>query len=69
MLRFRAYIKRARLTDTPEGDFIRDARADSFLPPAKSWRELRRYLAWAGAGRTVLHAAARVWRQYLKARG
>jgi hypothetical protein len=34
---FRTYIARRRVTDTPEGDFVGDAKRDKKMPEVKSW--------------------------------
>jgi len=61
---FLEYIRTRRLTDTPAGDFTRDARADGRLPDARTWRELRSYLEGRGAIREAIAAAHQVWTAY-----
>lgn len=61
---FKEYIAARRITDTPQGDFTTDARQDSRLPDAKSWKELNGYLTMKGVAREVIDAARSVWRQY-----
>jgi hypothetical protein len=41
---FKSYVERARVSDTPAGDFIADARLDRLLPAAKTLDELETYL-------------------------
>lgn len=61
---FRAYVQNATVTDDPEGDFVRDAKADRGLPDAQSWAELRDYLKTRGAVRNAIKAALHVWQAY-----
>jgi hypothetical protein len=61
---FRTFIKRVPIQDTPEGDFIADARADKTLPNAKSWNELQDYLSRRGACPKAIEAAQKVWDFY-----
>lgn len=63
-LGFKAYIAQRRVTDTPTGDFVADAKRDRSLPDAKTWEELENHLGWRATG--VVRACGRqVWRQYL----
>jgi len=61
---FKDYIKGRRRTDTPQGDFVDDARDDRNLPDAKSWSELENYLLNRRAIPDAIAAARLVWRQY-----
>lgn len=61
---FIRYIQERRITDTPSGDFTKDARADSRMPDVKSWPELRRYLERSGAIPAAIEAGHRVWNAY-----
>jgi hypothetical protein len=60
---FKNYLKRARVSDTPAGDFIADARLDKMLPAARTWDELEVYLLsqW---GSDPIGAAHSAWRNY-----
>lgn len=61
---FLKYIAGRRVTDTPAGDFVRDAKQDRSLPDAKEWSELHRYLLRKGASSAAIDAARRVWQGY-----
>lgn len=61
---FRRYVANRRITNTPQGDFIADARADGSLPDAQSWSELGTYLTYKGADYRAVEAARLVWRGY-----
>lgn len=65
---FKAYIERRRVTDTPAGDFTKDAKADSRMPDATSWAELKSYLYSRGASDLVVEAARPVWAAYAATR-
>ena len=60
---FKNYVKLARASNTPAGDFIADARLDKMLPAARTWDELETYLLsqW---GRDPIDAAHAAWRNY-----
>jgi len=63
-LTFVEYVRQRRITNSPAGDFTRDAQNDSEFPDVKSWDELSGYLYICGASREA-HAAARfVWHRY-----
>jgi len=65
--RFKTYLRHRRVTDTPAGDFVRDAREDPTFPDVSSRDELLAYVdhrAPSNARRDVLAAARVVWRQY-----
>jgi hypothetical protein len=64
---FRDYVTKRRITDTPMGDFVTDARRDRTLPDVRSWDELRGYLSGKGACSGAIDAARDVWRQFQKA--
>lgn len=64
---FREYLAQRRITDTPCGDFVQDARHDPTLPDIASWDALEGYLRLKTTGRMpvgVRLAARDVWRQY-----
>ena len=61
---FRAYVQKRRITDTPAGDFVGDARDDRTLPDPATWEELERYLLLRGACPGAIKAAKQVWRGY-----
>ena len=42
---FRDYIAERRITDTPAGDFVADAKRDPGLPDAETWDTSRR-ISW-----------------------
>jgi putative DNA primase/helicase len=51
---FKEYLNRRRRTDTPEGDFVEDAKRDRNLPDATTWEELEMYL-WHRRAVPVIH--------------
>lgn len=61
---FIRYLKERRITDTPAGDFTKDARDDSGMPDVQSWPELRRYLERSGAIPAAIQSGHRVWAAY-----
>jgi hypothetical protein len=61
---FRGYIEGRRVTETTQGDFTREAKADTKLPNARTWQELRLYLDSVSARDEVYDAALSVWLQY-----
>ena len=65
---FRAYIATRRITDTPAGDFVSDAKRDQGLPDAATWEELHSYLLRNGASREAIAAGRTVWARYLAKR-
>jgi len=65
--RFKTYLRHRRLTDTPAGDFVRDALDDATFPDVSSLGDLMADLAERAPSdtRKDVQAAARVvWRQY-----
>jgi hypothetical protein len=67
---FKEYLAQRRVTNTIAGDFTKEARADSNLPDAKSWEELRTYVARTAPREkrgVWVEAAHRVWGGYRKA--
>jgi hypothetical protein len=69
---FKEYLSGRRVTNTPAGDFTRDARDDGRLPDVKSWSELSAYLDGAAPGNNreaVIAAAREVWQGYQRKRG
>lgn len=67
-MKFKEFVQKARITRTPSGDFIGDARADEELPNARSWGELRSYLNGRGACGEAVEAGRSVWRSFERAR-
>ncbi|SRR6266566_5132965 len=61
---FRAYVQKRRITDTPAGDFVDDARYDKTLPDAATWEKLKSYLRCRNACPGAIKAAKQVWRGY-----
>lgn len=61
---FREYIATRQARANPQGDFVRDARADGKLPDAESWQELRSYLSSQRAIPEAVDAARLVWQAY-----
>ena len=60
---FKSYVKRAKASNTPAGDFIADARLDRSFPNPRTWDELKTYLLlrW---GTDPISAAEASWRNY-----
>ena len=65
---FRDYIQTRRVTSTPVGDFVRDAKEDAQLPDVETWDQLKMYLVTKGAIPAVVDAARIVWRGFLTAK-
>lgn len=65
---FREYVKRRRITDTPAGDFTRDAQMDPNMPDARNWAELRAYLERVSNLPGVIPAGQQVWQAYRRQR-
>ena len=61
---FKTYIAQRRITDTPAGDFVADARSDRRLPDAQTWQELETYLHSRLKGYMVIAAARTVWTSF-----
>lgn len=65
---FHDYLATRRITDTPQGDFVKDARRDPEMAQINSWPELCEHLEGCWADRDVIRAARLVWRGYEAAR-
>jgi hypothetical protein len=66
---FSEYIRARRITNTPAGDFVKDAREDGQLPgDFPSWDRLHSYLGRRSACSEAIDAARTVWRGYLAAK-
>lgn len=61
---FREYIAIRRFSDSPQGDFVQDARGDSTFPDVGTWAELETYLTSKGAIEAAIDAARSVWNGY-----
>jgi hypothetical protein len=62
---FSAWLKVARVTDNPEGDFVQDARQDPTFPEDFPDAEaVRWYLYRKGACREALAVVPHLWRRY-----
>lgn len=61
---FKEYIRHRRVTDTPAGDFTKDARDDQRLPDINTWDELRTYVRLKRGDDLVVRAAQDVWKGY-----
>jgi hypothetical protein len=66
---FREFIHTRRVTDTPRGDFIADARCDPRFPDVQRWSELETYL-WlqAEACPEAIREAKRLWKEFERQR-
>jgi len=49
---FKEYLQQRRRTDTPQGDFVEDARRDGKLPDVRTWDQLEGDLTVAALART-----------------
>lgn len=68
---FNEYIAKRRITDTPAGDFTKDARSDRNFPEMQTWAELKSYLDQkvTGSHKPLVIAAGReVWQAYVRQR-
>jgi hypothetical protein len=63
-LTFTEYVKARRVTNTPAGDFVADAKADRGMPDVKSWEQLHTYLVMKSAIPEAIAAGKAVWRGY-----
>lgn len=63
---FGAYILARRITDTPQGDHVVDARSNRDFPDAGSLDELLTYIRRRGGCREARAAARLVWAQFLR---
>ena len=61
---FKDYLKRRRRTDTPEGDFVKDALRDRRFPDATTLEQVESYLRRRAVRSEVIAAARAVWRKY-----
>lgn len=61
---FREYVVGRRKTDTPEGDFVVDAKSDKAFPDARTWEEVEKHLRMRRAAPEAIEAGRNVWRQY-----
>jgi hypothetical protein len=69
MRSFRAWAKKAKITNDAVGDFIADARRDeSFPKQVKTVAGLKRYLRARDACDNAIEAAEKVWSGYMAER-
>jgi hypothetical protein len=61
---FHEFIRTRRITDTPRGDFIGDAKDDRTLPNATRWSELEFYLLQKHACLEAVRQAKKVWNEF-----
>ena len=61
---FRDYLMSRRVTDTPAGDFVGDAKSDKKFPDAQTWDEVETYLIMRGADAHVRGIGKEVWNAY-----
>lgn len=64
MASFREFLRHSKPQSNPQGDFVRDARADRLLPTLTSWEQLRSYLKRRHAVPEAYTPAYRVWQNY-----
>lgn len=65
---FKEYLMTRRITDTPNGDFVGDAKRDRQFPDARSWDQVESYLVNRGAPYAAIEAGKSVWKAYLRNR-
>ena len=63
-LSFKQYIAAQPVTDSMQGDFLRDAKGDAHFPDAQSWDELERYLKNNRSCGGAIKSAKLVWGGY-----
>lgn len=68
MIAFTAYIRGRVWTETPQGEFCRQAQRDVRLPDAETWEALRRHLHVGWYTAAEIEAARAVWRSFAAAR-
>ena len=61
---FKEYLANRVARENPQGDFVRDARADRQLPDVATWPELHSYLRSIRAGSETIEAGRLVWQSY-----
>lgn len=61
---FNDWVKTARVTPTPAGDFIFDARHDKRMPEITTLEELMKYMSSLCVGEGAHRAAKNAWRAY-----
>jgi hypothetical protein len=70
MKTFSDFIKAARVTETPRGDFIADTKTlincNKFPDDFKNWGELYHFMISRHACEPAITEARKVWRQYRK---
>ena len=64
---FKDYLNKRRVTSTPNGDFVVDAKRDPMFPDVQSWSQLETYLISRAASVDVVDAAKQVWKGYERA--
>lgn len=67
-MNFISYIHQRRISNSPAGDFTKDARRDDNMPDARTWRELETYLRSKRASEPAIDAAKSVWKSFVSAR-
>jgi uncharacterized protein YozE (UPF0346 family) len=67
-MHFRDYLKIARASPDPAGDFIKDARADDTFPRSAHYQHIRSYLLHQSAIPEALAAFDTVWIRFLRYR-
>lgn len=60
---FNQYLATRRVTNTPQGDFTKDA-LDRQLPDVQTWHELKAHLCGITSDGRVIEAAHQVWTSY-----
>ena len=66
---FREYLMARRVTDTPMGDFVADAKADRTFPDGDvTWVQVELHLRGRRASEAAIKAGKAVWGMYLQRR-
>ena len=64
---FKDFIRSARVTNTPRGDFIADAKTlinAGVFPAVEGWADLYGYMNRRGSSAEAIKTARKVWREY-----
>lgn len=64
---FKEYVAKRRVTNTPMGDFVGDAKGDAGLQDVRTWPDLETHLHLRGACAGATEAGRAVWRGYCAA--
>lgn len=63
---FKAYLRKRKITDSPQGDFTKDALADPSFPDSVRWSDVLGFLVAKQAIPEAVVAGRSVFQQYLR---